>query len=192
MAENNTPENDDDLEVNIDDEVDESQETGEEEEEFTPPSKEELKQIRDALAKANAEAKKYRLEVKNLKQQNKETPEEEDEKVSAAKKEVEEFYRPRLVRSAVKAALKDAGLKGTPERLLKLVDVADFEIDENGEVDEDDLGRTVESLKTDYPELFVSSRAPRIDGGREATGARKTTKDSAEVLFERIKNPARR
>lgn len=163
-------------------------ETHEEEEtEYVAPTKEEWAATQAALSKANAEAKKYRLAVKAAKSKQEASGEEDDEKITAAQKAVEDKYRPMIVKTAVKASLKEAGLEGPTEKLLKLIDVEDFDIDDDGNVDEDDLARAVESLKDDFPQLFPKKRAGRVDLGREATGKDDEAKDTASLLAKQIR-----
>jgi hypothetical protein len=64
-------------------------------------------------------------------------------------------------RSWAKLALKEAGLQGTPDKLLKLIDTDDIEVDEDGEVD--GLTEQIDELKKDFPELFAKKRRG-IDG----------------------------
>lgn len=165
-----------DIEVNEHDEDLEETEAEETEtdsegtdEEWTPPSKEEYDRVLARLNKVNAESKKHRLAAKAAKEAA-EGAGGDDEALTAARKEVEEKYRPMVLKSAVREGLKDAGLIGDPSRLLKLIDYSSIDIDDDGDVNADDLDEVITGLKGDYPELFKKNRPGSVDTGRPATG----------------------
>lgn len=135
---------------------------------YTPPSKEEWQRTQAQLKKVNAEAKKHRLAAKAAAEKAAEGSAEEA--VIAARKEVEDKYRPMIVRGALREALRDAGAAGDPARLIKLADISELEIDDDGNIDADELSGVVTALKSDYPELFKTNRAPRADAGRQTEG----------------------
>lgn len=152
-----------------------------EDDEYTPPTKEEYTRLQNQLKKVNAEAKKHRLAAKSAK----DSVEGDDEAVSNARKEVEDKYRPMVLKSALREGLKDAGLLGDPARLLKLADLSDIELDDDGNVNEDDLDEVITSLKGDYPELFKKNRPGSADTGRPATGRDTKPKTASEIQAAR-------
>lgn len=160
---------------------DETDESGEDE--YTPPTQDEWKRTKDALKRANEQAKTWRLKAREL---EKGQTQGTDDAVTQASKAATDKYRPALVKQAARAALLEAGLVDpTPERLkkvLRLIDTQGVDIDDDGEVA--GLEDQVEELKTDYPEFFTAPegrRVARVNGaGRKAAGAKPKT--SAELL----------
>jgi len=166
------------------DEDDESEDDeegeGDEDDSWTPPSREEWEAHQAKLKKANAEAKKHRLAAK---QTGAKAETDVEKAVEAAKTEVESRYKPLIVRTAAKAALAEAGLIGKPDRLIKLLDMDELDIDDEGDVD--GLEDQIKALKADYPDLFQKrTRAGRVNGAekRSTSGDRKLT--SAERIAQ--------
>lgn len=167
-----------------DDTIDTGPDDTEAEEEYVPPSKEELAKIKDALKAANEQAKRYRLAARS----GGPAPaadaagiqEETDKALAKAKaeaaEEAEKLWKPRLVKAHARAALAAAGCK-SPERTARLVDLDSITFDDDG--NPEGLDDQVEELKTDMPELFEKSRQrgptpPRsVDGGPRTPGAPK-------------------
>lgn len=78
--------------------------------------------------------------------------------IAKARAEGEGAYKPVVVRLAAKAELLAAGAQpGKVARLLKMIDVGEVEVDEDGDVDVSDQ---VAELKADLPELFAPTVAP--------------------------------
>jgi hypothetical protein len=171
--------------------------------EYTPPSREEHERMKRALAKANNEAKKNRLKLKDL---LKNAPDNKDGKTDDKSKELdrerirsevseaeEARWKKRVVRQAAKAALLEAGLRGDPTKLARLVDEDDVEVDDDGEIS-DGLEEQIDSIKEDYPDLFEDKTTPptrgtrraRIDAGgqRDRPPPRKLT--SAEKIQQQV------
>lgn len=180
---------DDDLDTTLGDhdESDTDDEgTGDGESEYTPPTHDEWDRTQKALAKANAEAKKWRLKARELEKAKAGDGE-------AASQQATDKYRPVLVKQAAKAALLEAGLVDpTPERVkkvLRLIDQDGVDIDEDGEVA--GLDDQVEELKADYPEFFTKPeeqrrRVPRVNGSNRTAGAPKDKSSAARIsaLFD--------
>jgi hypothetical protein len=168
------------------------------------PTKEDFERMQRALTKANAEAKKKRLQYKALlekttggkpdagdgKDDKNKDREIDRERVRNEVSEAEESkWKKRVVRQAAKAALLEAGLQGDPTKLARLVDEDDVEVDDDGEI-ADGLEEQIDSIKEDYPDLFEDKsaappkntrRSRNIDGGnRERPPARKLS--SAEKI----------
>lgn len=150
------------------------------------PTREEWDTVQAALKKANREAKQRRTELDTLKQAG-EKPDEKAlrEAAAAATKEADGRWKPRYVAAAAKDALRDAGLRGNPERLLRLIDHAAVEVDDEGTVA--GLDAQVAALKKDYPEFFGRPTSRDIDGGdRGGRGDGKTKMTSAQRLAAQL------
>jgi hypothetical protein len=147
-----------------DDEKSDDDDSEDDEEEPKLPTAEEWKKTQEALTKANAEAKKHRLALRAAK---KTAASSEDTEDAAAKAEAAAAakWKPKVVNSAAVAALAEAGARN-PERLVKLVEHDDLDVDDDGTVS--GLDDEVDRLKEDYPELFVKRRS----GGKVETGDR--------------------
>jgi hypothetical protein len=177
--------------------------------EYTPPTREEHERMKRALAKANNEAKKSRLKLKDL---LKAAPESKDGKTDDKSKELdrerirsevseaeEARWKKRVVRQAAKAALLEAGLRGDPTKLARLVDEDDVEVDDDGEIS-DGLEEQIDSIKEDYPDLFEDKNTPpprntrrasiNAGGSRERPPARKLT--SAEKIQQQVLKSTKR
>jgi hypothetical protein len=168
-------------------EEEESEENEEEQEEWTPPTKEEVQKLQNALKKANANNKRWR--EKALSKKSEETSDDDAEDKIAAK--AAELAKPRIIKSEAKSALIEAGgtnLKG----LIRLLDTDQLEVDDDGDVEglEDEIDR----LKEDYPEMFKSEeeapkprkRFPKADAGARG-GKPDSTKSATEIQVERLK-----
>jgi hypothetical protein len=101
---------------------------------------------------------------------------------------VEGVWKPRLVKSAARAALTAAGL-ALPEgreaevmaRAIRLLDEDALTITDDGDVE--GLAEQVESLRTDFPDLFVASRrASRAVRPADRPGTPAPPKSTAELL----------
>lgn len=159
--------------------------------------------IKKAVKRRQAALKRAREleeENKKLKAQNEtEVEKARREATEEAAKAAADKYKPVIVRKEAEAGLLEAGVK--PEkikRLIKLMDLDDIDIDEDGDVE--GVEEQVESLREEYPELFKSEaskapeseepaprrkRAPRDpDGGPKSAPKKKKT--SAEIHFERL------
>jgi len=167
---------DTEFDVEIDDEVDtedENENEGENEQEtndWTPPTKETWEKTLRAKQIAKADAKKLRAELADLKANGGSGNGTTDTKtIERAKLEVEQQLTSKfhgiIGRSAAKAALAEAGAKGNIDRLIKLIDFDDLDIDETGEVD--GLDEQIAELKKDYDFLFPKTRGSR---DRDAAG----------------------
>ncbi|WIV42579.1 hypothetical protein [Glutamicibacter nicotianae] len=78
----------------------------------------------------------------------------------------------RIVRSEIKSAA--AGKLQNPALAIRLLDLADFEVDEDGNVDEDDIAQAIDELLEREPYLAVQSGSgPKFDSAR---GKRKVAK----------------
>jgi hypothetical protein len=87
----------------------------------------------------------------------------------------------RIVRSEVKAAA--AGKLNDPSDALRLLDLSGFEVDADGNVDEDEIAEAIEDLISKKPYLAAAQGGRRFQGGADG-GARKEQKPP--TLDERI------
>lgn len=159
--------------------------------EWTAPTKEEWDRTQAALKKANEEAKRHRLKAREL---AKDTDAADDGKAQKAAEDAEKRFKPVAIRSAAKAALLEAGLNdASPSQLKRLVgmlDMADIDVDDDGEVD--GLDEQISDIKTDFPMLFKTAerkRTGRLDAANRDSGGKivpKTTGEKhAAALFGR-------
>lgn len=152
---------------------------------WKPPTKADWDATQAKLKKANAQAASHRKEADELKRRG-ETDTEAAVRSAReeAEKAAEDVWKPRFVRKAAAAALVEAGLNGPADRLLKLIDMDEVEIDEDGELS--GLDQQVRSLKKDFPSLFGARGGGAIDGadrgGRASGGKPGLSKASAALL----------
>lgn len=73
----------------------------------------------------------------------------------------------RIIRSEVKAAAK--GALADPADAYKFLDLAEFEVDDNGNVDEGQIAKAIESLVTEKP--YLAAQGKRFQGSADG-GAR--------------------
>lgn len=139
----------------------------------------ELRESREALKKANAESKKRRLREKERRQEGDGEKKGDGRDVAA---EVEAKWKPRVVNAAAKSALAEAGAK-KPDRLLRLVDLAELDVDDDGDVD--GLDEEVERLREEYPELFAGDDDKKTGRRKVETGDRKSGAGRTQTATER-------
>lgn len=138
---------------------------------------------RSELRKAIAERQKAKKELRDVRQENeelKQANEGAEEKAArearkAAAEEVEAKYKPLVVRTTARAAMLEAGIQpAKADKAIKLLNMDDLEIDDDGEVT--GLTAQIDELKDEWPELFAapeSERKPERRGSRAADGADK-------------------
>jgi hypothetical protein len=152
---------------------DSDQDTNDEQEpaadDYAAPSKDEWERTQAALKRANDEAKRYRLRSRELTRAQTAAKAaadaaaaaaagttEQHERALAAAAQAEQKLKPVAVKAAAHVALLSAGLTDpNPQRLnrlYKLFDLDEIQIDEDGEVT--GLEEQVGEIVADYPELF--------------------------------------
>lgn len=94
---------------------------------------------------------------------------------AAARAEAAAEANSRIVKAEARGALKAAGIPGAQVgRLVGMLKLDDIDIDDDGEVDEDSLGEAIESLRSDWPQLFPDKdkRKPRerVSGAGDTAG----------------------
>ncbi|WP_190263666.1 hypothetical protein [Glutamicibacter nicotianae] len=88
----------------------------------------------------------------------------------------------RIVRSEIKSAA--AGKLQNPALAIRLLDLADFEVDEDGNVDEDEIAQAIDELLEREPYLAVQSGSgPKFDSARgKRKVAKKYTRDDLKNM----------
>jgi predicted nucleic acid-binding Zn-ribbon protein len=126
----------------------------------------ELETVREALKKANAEAKQHR-EAKEALEKRVGDLESDD---TLAK------YRARIVATETKSRLLAEGVKD-PDRIVKYIKAEDVKVTDDGLEGLDDVLGTV---KKDFPELFDKKR--QVGGSADAGATGDAPKRSASEL----------
>lgn len=141
-----------------------------------PVSRAELAKVIAARDKAKAEARARSKELEELRRKNEDADQTAAREArESAQAEADAKYKP----ISVRAGLLEAGVRpGRVKGALRLLDMSEIEIDEDGEVTGLDV--QLASLKADWPELFAEptgeaeERKPELRrGGRGADGADK-------------------
>jgi hypothetical protein len=208
-----TDDDDDDtgIDVSADDADDEPEDDVEEESDDTEedkpkpkpatkgPTDADLKKVSGALEKEREANKANRAKIRELETAARAAKKAADAKpgedeataklVEDARAEVESQWKPRVINKSARVALLEAGLPAdTPDarvkKLLKMLDLSDIDVDEDGEVS--GLEEQIDQIKETIPELFrkpepepapARVRAPKIDSANRpnAQPAPKTT-----------------
>lgn len=92
---------------------------------------------------------------------------EADERVAKERAEVLSKANSRIVKSEIKAAA--ANLFADPTDAVKFLDLDDYEVDEDGNVDEKAIARDLKSLLRDKPHLAKKGREPGFEPGSRRT-----------------------
>jgi hypothetical protein len=153
---------------------------------FTPPSEAEWRKIQAALKKANEDGKRHRLRNKELEEKTRANETEHDKALREAREEGEKRYRAPLVKAAARAALSEAGLGGSTDRVLRLLDLDVLSVDDDGDVV--GLDGEVARVKDEYPEFFQTEK-PKPKARPTAADrkpAEEKPKSSAEVHAMRV------
>lgn len=198
-----------------DDDADDEEETDDDAEEAKPApakpkpadkqyTKTDIDKLTGALDKERAASKAARAQIRELSTQlkaatKKPTTDEAEAALETAREEAaaaaEQKLKPVVVNAAAKAGLLAAGLTATGEatmkRLLRTLDLADIDIDDDGEVT--GLDEQIEGIKEAFPELFKKDepapvtkvRAPRLDAAGK-TNTQPTPKTTGEIYAQRI------
>lgn len=156
---------------------------GQEGEAWTPPSREDWDTLQTALKKARQDARSAKRDA----QKPAEDAPDPDKAAAEATAAAEGKFKPLIVKARARSAFAEAGLvlpKDNPEgalsRALKLLDLDDIDVADDGQVD--GLREQVEAIRRDFPELFVTTRKPaRVDAADRPSGGG-APKSSAEQL----------
>lgn len=167
-------------------------------EDYVPPSKEEWERVRRTLAKRKEEKLEVQRQLNELRDKHREQETDAEKAIREAAEKAEAKYKPIVVAKAARAALIQAGATAAVEgdkdktearlkRLLKLVDVGDLIVDDDGEVL--GLDEQIDGLRADYPELFEAKDKPAPKPrptGAPRKPAQEKKKSTAEIHAERI------
>lgn len=164
----------DEVEDDLDELDDDTDSKKDDEDDWKPPTREEWKKVQDALTEANDEAKRRRLQVRELRRQERtaerqadRTGDTSDEAAAQAAQNAleaaERKYKPVAVRSAAIAELIKAEFRNpTDTRLSRMIgrlNMDELDVDpESGKVD--GLEDQIEDLKDEFPELFGKEAEP--------------------------------
>ncbi|MGC5565331.1 hypothetical protein ACPYPG_21185 [Streptomyces sp. FR-108] len=173
MPENDNPDLDDAEEDVEGQDVEETDDTEEENDDWTPPTKDEWTKLSNAAKARKRERDAAKRELATLKSGK----DEEDEDDNEAKK-----WRSTAARNSAATALSAAGFPGTAKQarlLTRLLDLDSAEPDGNGDFDFED---EIEELKEEFPSLFKElgeprRRAPKVTTSDRGRSAGTTTRD---------------
>ena len=153
----------------------------EEAEEWTPPTKAEY-------TKLQRQAKRAASDLEKLKKSPKAEVNEDDvDKAKQAVRDEESAkYKARIVKSEAKGKLLAAGAEGDVTRLIKMIDLDDVEVDDDGEID--GLDDQIDELKEGFPQLFATGgkKTPKADPRTRDGAADRTPPKKAESSAEKI------
>lgn len=145
---------------------------------------------------ARRQLAEMRKEIAELKQgTGKADPKDDAARDREADERAHQRYRPLLIKASATAALVKAGAKpDRVTRLVRLLEADDINVDEKGDVDEDDLQAEVDRLKEDMPELFKGDddddrpakrpTARRVDGAPRKSGGNPVSSSTARLAAQ--------
>ena len=137
--------------------------------------KDRVKASKKAEREAKAELQRLKASAGKSEDEQKAQAEREQREAEILKKADE-----RIIRSEIKSAA--AGKLQNPALAIRLLDISDFEVDEDGNVDEDEIAEAIDELLEREPYLAVQGGgAPKFDSARGKRTLKKklTQKDLA-------------
>lgn len=158
--------------------VEESEETTEETSEEELPDN-----IKAILAKNRAETKAAKAELARLKKER-----EAAEASETTETPADNRYKELFINTAARTALKEAGLSTGTDRFLKMIDLSEVEVDDEGNVV--GLEEQVAALTEEFKDLIAPAKPVRKVARTDAANRQDTTavpKSSAEILASRVK-----
>jgi hypothetical protein len=149
------------------------------------PTASEWRRTKEALSKANADAKRNRERARELEEQTRANETDHEKALREAREEGEKRFREPMKKSGVRAALAEAGFT-VPDRLMKLIDWDAITVDDDGAL----IGAEaeVDRVKSEYPELLPQDKPkpkPRPTGAPKPATQEKP-KTTAELHAARI------
>lgn len=161
-----------------DDQDDEDQDDDEDDEDDQPaPTRAEVEKLRRTAAARKAELTKLRKELGALRAKNKDDDGDQEDRTV-----VEQETRTKRIAGI--AALAGEGMSKAQAKLaVKLLDLDDVELDEDGDGDFEDA---IEELREKFPALFAKEattsgggrvRTPRVATGNRGDGGARSTRD---------------
>jgi hypothetical protein len=172
------PDDDDSNDDDTGDEDEDKSKKKKEDDAWKPPSEAEWRKAERARRRANKQGHDLRGRVKELEAKAGSKTEEGDqedleakleEARTAASTEAATVWKTRVVKQAAKTSFVSQGLKGSPDKLIRLLDLEDIEVDDEGEID--GLDEQVLEIKEEYPDLFPGPKSD--DDGKEKDKKRK-------------------
>ncbi|MFD9223809.1 hypothetical protein ACFWDI_28350 [Streptomyces sp. NPDC060064] len=133
--------------------------TESDDDEYAPPSKDEWARTQAALKKANEDGKRHRLRNKELEEKTRANETDHEKALREAEERGESRYRAPLVKAAARVALAEAGVGGSTDRVLRLVDMDSLSVDDDGDIV--GLEAEVDRIKSEYPEFFQAAVKPK-------------------------------
>jgi hypothetical protein len=133
-----------------------------------------LRAMKDRVKASKKAEREAKAELERLKNSAGKTEEQLAEQQQREQREAAILNKAneRIVRSEIKSAA--AGKLQNPALAIRLLDLADFEVDEDGNVDEDEIAQAIDELLEREPYLAVQSgTGPKFDSAR---GKRKVAK----------------
>ena len=188
-------ENSDDEDTNLDEDTSNEDDPINDEEESDDENGSEAlgdkgKQALDRMKTQRNEAKKLakerETEVAELRRQlaaKDKSPEEKELEQARAEARAEAITaaNARVIRSEVKSAA--AGKLRNPALALRLLDLTDFDVDENGDVDAEQIQEAISDLLEENPELAAQGGNASFDSGRgKQPRKKKLTKDDLKGM----------
>lgn len=154
--------------------------TGTDDEELGPKGVRALEAMKERVKAAEKEARRAKSLEAELAKLREAQLSESEKAVAAAKaegiKEGQTAANARALRAEVRAAAAIRGVK--PDLAARLIDVADFEIAEDGTPDTEAIGKAVDALVKDNPKL-AGARVP--SNGTGGGGARQDAPSGASM-----------
>jgi hypothetical protein len=148
-----------------------------------PATQKDFDALQEALRKERAKNRKRRGA------EDKTDDKSDDDASEKAAKAEREKWKPMVVRQAATSALSEAGLvlpddpddrRRALKRALRLLDLGDVEVDDDGDVD--GLDDAIADLKDDMPELFTRKRASgKINGADRRERGDGKAKTASEI-----------
>lgn len=122
---------------------------------------------RAVLADLARERKARKAAEQELKKFQEANQTEAEKAIAAAKAEGERFasekHRKQIIRSEIKAAA--AGLLVNPDIATRLIDITQFDVNEDGEVDSEAIKAELQRLVKDEPYLAAGAKPTALPGG---------------------------
>lgn len=181
-------EEEDDEDEDVDEDDDSEGTKAKVEKKPTGPTQADIDALRNAQAKRNREhrtkIRELQAQLRDAKTAGQKTAEGTDETTVRAIEEAsaaaERRYKPIAIREAAKASFLEAGLNDLSSnrmtKLLRLLDMDDIEVDEDGEIN--GLVDQIDQIKDEWPELFRKAEV-ESDAGKQAPRIRAPKGDAA-------------
>lgn len=126
-----------------------------------------LRVMKDKVKASKKEAREAKAELERLKNSAGKSKEDQEAEAERAQRDAAILSKAneRIVRSEIKSAA--AGKLQNPALAIRLLDISEFEVDEDGNVDEDEIAEAIDELLEREPYLAVQSGAgPKFDSAR--------------------------